>query len=220
MKILMYHLIMNKNHNMCVSEENFRNQINWLINNEYEFCLVNDLSDELINSQNDKKIMITFDDGYKNTVTCAMDILNEFGVNALMSVCSSYLFSNLNIDKAMHLSNDFATIKQIEKWIESGNEIAAHSFSHANLANIDIDICKEEIVLDKILLEKTFHVPIDSFVYPYGSYNECVEKIVKNNYSFAFTTDSRKKSERHHIKRIGINNEISFENFKKMLGET
>ena len=77
----------------------------------------------------------------------------------------------------------------------------------------------KEITESKLYLENLFENSVDSFCYPYGSFNEKIVTEVKKKYKFAFTTKRSRYDESIHNKyllpRIDMGKKIS--NFKMYL---
>ncbi|MFY9093492.1 polysaccharide deacetylase family protein, partial [Aliarcobacter butzleri] len=60
-----------------------------------------------------------------------------------------------------------------------------HSHSHVNLLekNIDLDL---ELRISKEILEKNLNVKIESFVFPFGKYNQKILQEAKKYYKYNF----------------------------------
>jgi len=223
LKVLMYHYVHDEiEHPMCVYEKEFFKQIQYLKSEGYHFVTLKELH-ELENNQGkyDKSVMITFDDGYYNTLEKAMPILNKFEAKAVMSICSSYIKAETCPKETIHLNQHFAVVEEIEKlWLANGHEVAAHTYSHPKLTRIDQSEYSLEIMKDKEILESEFGFPFEAFFYPFGSYNDTVECMIRKYYRFAFLTDSGNafSSENHYrIHRIQVRPEWNIEDFKRKL---
>ena len=98
--ILNYHRILPDNHflkrndELVVSVSKFKEQLIFLKKNYNLVSL-----DNLLNFEKSKKfnISITFDDGYKNNLTYALPILNEFNVPATIYIITKFFENELNI---------------------------------------------------------------------------------------------------------------------------
>ena len=82
------------------------------------------------------------------------------------------------------------TQPQIQELIDSGLvEIGSHSLNHPSLNKIDIEKAHKEIFESKENLESMFNIPIETFAYPGGAYNDDIIKLVKEaGYTVAVTT--------------------------------
>ncbi len=67
--------------------------------------------------------------------------------------------------------------------------LASHSFSHIELINKSGTVLQKEILGSKDMLEKLFHISINTLVYPSGKYDiSALREAKKAGYSFGFTT--------------------------------
>ena len=156
--------------------------------------------------------MITFDDGYCNTVDVVIPILQKKRIPAVMSVCGSYLFPETRINIEMHADKNFADVSKIKQWIACGNSILAHTYSHYKLTHLSAKDCIYEIEKDYELLKKVFGTAPQGIAYPYGSVNEQVIAIAQKFYQYGFATDMGCKTSwknRYRIKRICAENNCS-----------
>jgi peptidoglycan/xylan/chitin deacetylase (PgdA/CDA1 family) len=70
--------------------------------------------------------------------------------------------------------------------IESGLvQVASHSYSHKNLVDEKVNL-EEELVLSKKLLEEKLSIEVDSFVYPFGKYNQKILNETMKHYQYSF----------------------------------
>ncbi len=63
--------------------------------------------------------------------------------------------------------------------VYSGFEIASHTAEHVNLANCSEEECIRQVKTDQTVLGDMFHTEIRGFAYPFGRYNDCTLKILK-----------------------------------------
>ncbi len=65
------------------------------------------------------------------------------------------------------------------KELYKGHEIAVHTLTHPHLEELDEDTIYNEIMQDKINLERIFERNIRGMAYPFGTYNETVIDIIR-----------------------------------------
>lgn len=107
-----------------------------------------------------KPIILTFDDGSESIVTNALPIMQNYDFTGTAYIVYNY----------MGIQN-YMNPDQIHELYASGWEIGSHSLSHADLtqrSNRQMD----EIVESRRKLQSLLGVPILSFSYPFGAYNE------------------------------------------------
>ena len=166
-----------------------------------------------------KNFMITFDDGYENLITNAFPILNKLGFSATCFIVTNMLNQynkwdeNRDDYKKMKLMNR----DQIYKWVSNGFEIGSHTKDHLDLTSLHIDEKKEQIIDSKKFIEEDLGIELDSFAYPFGTFDDETIKIVEQNYEYAVTTKPSKynpsKFDNMKLPRISINNKTSIFKF-------
>lgn len=126
-----------------------------------------------------KSAVLTFDDGYRDFYTDAFPILKKYQMKSTIFLISSFLGRN-----------DFLTLDQVTEMLGSGLiEVGSHTLHHANLKKANLSYATDEIVQSKANLEKLFGIPVESFAYPYGAYDDQAVKLVKEaSYSAAVST--------------------------------
>jgi peptidoglycan-N-acetylglucosamine deacetylase len=83
------------------------------------------------------------------------------------------------------------------KELYKGHEIAVHSLTHPKLEKLDTETIENEIVQDIINLQNIFDCKIQGMAYPYGTYDNRVINVLKeNNIKYARTV---KESENFNI---------------------
>lgn len=174
----------------------FENKINFLAEN---FNIIS-LDDFLQNRTLPEKINIclTFDDGYRSWLE-AVPILQKYRIPATFFVCSGYL--ERGQDASEKWSIDYLKVKPEPSltWEEVKEinelprfEIGGHTMHHMGLGEIDDEkTVRQEVIEDKIRIEKMIGKEISYFAYPFGhpsSFNKKVASIVKEaGYTCAVT---------------------------------
>lgn len=120
--ILMYHSVVRDGvhcNDYMVTQETFRSQIQWLVDEGYTTILPSQLvSGEALP---EKALLLSFDDGYADNYELAFPVLREFGCKAVVSVITSYIEEG---DPA------FLTWEMCREMMDSGLiEIGSHTHS-------------------------------------------------------------------------------------------
>ena len=210
----MYHSIMD-DHDKSVSINSFEMQMKLMKKMGYQTINLSGLNKNLTK----KKFIITFDDGYENLITNAFPILNKLGFSAtcfiVTNMLNDYNMWDVNRDdyKKMKLMNR----NQIYQWVSNGFEIGSHTKDHLDLTSLNINKKKEQIIDSKNFIKRDLGIKLDSFAYPFGSYDDETIKIVEQNYEYAVTTKPSKynpnKFDNMKLPRISINNKTSIFKF-------
>lgn len=159
----------------------FIRQIETLKNAGYTFITASELIDILDGKIKlpQKPIVITFDDGYRDFYTDVFPILKKYKVKAVAYIVSGFL------DKPNYLFTN--QLKEIVK--SKLVEIGAHSVNHFRLKGLDPLLARYEILNSKKDLEKLIHIPVVSFAYPDGSFDdESIKMVRQAGFKSAATT--------------------------------
>ena len=136
-------------------------------------------------------VVITADDGWREFHTFALPILKEHGFPFTM-----YIYTNFLDNGGRTLSH-----QQVVDMIEAGGEIGCHSVSHELMTkrgSFDSDEeydewLRNELEASKKILEEKFNVPIRTFAYPFGGYNQrVIELATEAGYEGAVTVNGAK----------------------------
>lgn len=209
--VLMYHHIKTNTDprneieaGLDVPPEYFEQQILSLKDKGYQAINIS----QLFQNDQSKKIILTFDDGYKDIITNAYPILQNSGYTASVYIISDYTGRDgyLNWD-------DIRTLKN------AGWEIGSHTTNHPDLTKVSLDEARSEIVNSKSKIETEIGGTISSFCYPSGKYNSDIEQLVQQaGYLNAATTKSGRSNTQQlifELKRIRISGNETIDHFKK-----
>lgn len=136
--------------------------------------------------------VITFDDGYVDTLEQALPILQKNNFSATCYFISqragqynAWDAASLNVRKP--LMND----EQIRAWHAAGMEVGAHSRTHPRLTGCADAELQDEIAGGKTDLEQLIGAPVTQFCYPYGDMDERVVAATRQAGFEAATTVQR-----------------------------
>lgn len=199
-RVLMYHMVREhiagaKFNKLRVKPAEFEKQISWMKQQGFHFVTMQQLEDQW-GQHPAKTVAITFDDGYLDNLEQAFPILKKYNIPATIYVVvdrherdwSTYKKAHHNSGELMREAK--LTDEQVIFLAESGLiEIASHTMTHANLAQLDDEQCLAELVQSKHALEAMIKKPVNSFAYPFGIYAHRDVKMAKQaGYSNAVTT--------------------------------
>lgn len=188
-KIFLYHRIVSHdldvtdNTQLCVSEHNFRRQLELLDRWGFTSITFEDyrlfLEGKLDLPR--KAIIITFDDGYEDTYALAFPLLKEFGMKAVVFVLGDRRITTNIWDsvRGEPASSRLLNDKQILELHQNGFEIGAHTLTHARLPMLPRERAWEEISRSRMFLETLLNGPVRTFAYPYGLVNTTVKEMVR-----------------------------------------
>jgi peptidoglycan/xylan/chitin deacetylase (PgdA/CDA1 family) len=185
--ILMYHSVQlvsknTKMRSLHVPPRRFKFQM-WLLKIlGYKGLSLKDLRPYLSGDLDGKVVGITFDDGYKNNLINAAPILKKFNFTATCFLVSERIGSLNSWDIVKGIPKmPLMDEQEIQKWIEMGMHIGAHSKTHTDLRSLSKAEAENEIFGCKVDLESKFNISITDFCYPYGYFNDSIFNITKES---------------------------------------
>ncbi|MEK7572104.1 MAG: polysaccharide deacetylase family protein [Patescibacteria group bacterium] len=167
---------------MNIHPEVFEAQVKTLKEAGYTFLTMREVGEILDGKRTlpHKPIVLTFDDGYRDFLTDALPILQKYTAKSTVYVIAAFTGTE----------PDHMTQVQLEEVIQTGLvEIGAHTKTHTYLAGNTPEEVSKEIIGSKKMLEFMLNIPIVSFAYPFGAFDEQAVEITKNaGFSTAVTT--------------------------------
>jgi peptidoglycan/xylan/chitin deacetylase (PgdA/CDA1 family) len=116
-----------------------------------------------------KPVIISFDDGWEDQFVYALPRLQECRYIATFFVVTNFVGAR-----------GFVSWSKLRAIAAEGMEIGSHSRSHPYLDKINNPrILWDQIYISKQILESQLGVPVETFAYPYGSYNAAAASTVR-----------------------------------------
>jgi peptidoglycan/xylan/chitin deacetylase (PgdA/CDA1 family) len=109
-----------------------------------------------------KPVVLSFDDGYPGDWRYALPILHAQHFAGVL---------NLEIGDLVPFH-----VRQLAR---AGWEIDSHTFTHPDLRTLSDPQIVREVVHSRRWLQRTFHVPVPAFCYPFGLYDDRVIRAVE-----------------------------------------
>lgn len=225
MHILMYHLVQHLPGPMAVPPDRFREQMQLLADGPYTVVTEDDLHTMVARGTAlpASAVLVTFDDGYANTVTDVLPVLERLGLPALMAVCGGYLTDD-RPHRVRHPVQEVADLDQVLQWAASGRDVAAHSYTHQRLTGLSELALRWQTAGDREVLAELLGRPPRTFAYPYGAYDARVQRAVAELYPVALATDEHHRPDLRHpyaLSRIQVDPRWSLAAFQAALaGDT
>jgi peptidoglycan/xylan/chitin deacetylase (PgdA/CDA1 family) len=176
--ILMYHSISDDPENgvhgyyrLNTSIARFREQMFWL--KEHGYATVN-LAEGLkylkinntnqIGSDQNRKVVLTFDDGYADFLTNAWPILAELDMSATVYLPTSFIGKQSKIFKGRKC----LTWRQVLELYDQGIFLGTHTANHVQLHDLSWPDIEKELLDSRRCLENQLGHPVHEFAYPYA----------------------------------------------------
>lgn len=219
---LMYHLVDDLEPPMSVSPGDFRRQLMLLASAGIEVIQASQALALLDEDRKEKRrrVLLTFDDGYKNTTSDVRSQLEKVGFPALMAVNSACLDPETVPPGLPHASLDFANVSEVRGWLSDGHEVAGHGARHRKLRGLGAEELRTEIDDDYDHLADVLGTDIRLFCYPFGASDEASRAAVARRYRASFVTDGGfwpTRAERYRIRRLQVRPEWDVQEFERQL---
>jgi peptidoglycan/xylan/chitin deacetylase (PgdA/CDA1 family) len=192
--------------------EVFSRQMRWLRSAGYQTI---DLCDFSRSCQEDddfsKKVIITFDDGYRDFLTEAWPVLQQCGFSATVFLATDRIQdSPRRIEGA-----DYLTWQDVRELSEQGIFFGSHTVSHPDLRSLGPEQIDYELGYSKETIEEKLGVAVRSFAYPFPFPEEddhfvryLVDVLETHGYQNAVSTvigRARRESSEFFLPRLPIN---------------
>lgn len=125
-----------------------------------------------------KKVVISFDDGFRNVLENAAPVLRRHNFTGIQFIVHDLMGATNRWD-ASEPPEPLMTREEVQEWLAEGHEIGSHTLTHPDLAQLGAERLRAEVVDSKKALEDTFGIRIRHFCYPFGRLNEWVAACVQ-----------------------------------------
>ncbi len=220
MPILMYHRIADDGPASLarwrVSPPEFVRQVEWLAAEGYTSM---HLDEWLEVERRDpaalaRRVVLTFDDAYRDFITTALPVLDRHGFGATMFVPTGFIGGAADWDIGFGTPAPLMSWKELDTIAAGGIEMGAHTITHPRLSRLaDAGDIVDEIVGSRQILQARYDQPIATFAYPYGDYDARVLKATEDaGFVLAVTIDPRSDGP-FAVGRIGVYGDEPFAAF-------
>ena len=214
--ILMYHVVSSPPvgapyPELYVSRASFAAQVGWLAGHGYHAVTLQQVFESWRGAGPlpSKPIVFSFDDGYLTHVTNALPVLKARKWPGVLNLEYRNLLPVWGIRPP-----------GVRKLLAAGWELDAHTLTHPDLTAVDAARLREEVAGSRKAIRKRFHVPVNFFCYPAGSYDDTVIAAVQAAGYLAATTTRyglAKPSELYTLARLRVNGSDSLQAFAAKL---
>ena len=175
---LMYHRFEeNKYPSTNIKINDFLKHLEIIKNNNIQFINPKNFQEELTNNKEQKKILLTIDDGFSSFYKNAWPILKKKKIPFILFVSTKEVgsFNYMNWNEIREISK--------EDFVEIGN----HSHTHEYLVEENNEIIKSDIQKSINIFNKELGKNSDFFSYPFGEYSINFKNIIKSlGFKYAF----------------------------------
>ncbi|MCD4781944.1 MAG: polysaccharide deacetylase family protein [Candidatus Omnitrophica bacterium] len=188
--ILMYHRVNPDlpDHNLVTRPEMFARQMRFLTTKKhvYDFVSLKDFEQQpaqFIDKPGPKtKIIITFDDGYRDNFLYAYPVLRRWSIPATIFLTTHLINTEKKFKRYEAVSGrDMLNQKEIQQMAATRITFGAHTCKHVHLPRLPVEQQRAE-VLDSLHALETLVPPggrVKTFCYPYGEYSTDTIRVVR-----------------------------------------
>ena len=224
--ILMYHSIADGSDDpYSVTVDAFREQISWLAEHGFEVVPLSFLLRSIHSrSYRDlrKKVVLTFDDGYKDFIDNALPILLEYGAPATVFLVTDLLGGSASW-KTSGARLRLMTEDEVRYIKGKGIGLGSHTATHANLPLLGHDDLQRELTdsHDRLaLLGESFY----AFSYPCGKWSsQVVDAVEAAGYECAVVVGEQTRLtavNAYSLPRITMTYDMDIERFRSLFTRT
>ncbi|MBO5879875.1 MAG: polysaccharide deacetylase family protein [Clostridia bacterium] len=136
-----------------------------------------------------KAVTLSYDDGVRQDKRL-IEIMKKHGLKGTFNINGAMFSETCDNEDKGRLTKEEA----ISLYCGSDMEVAVHGYRHISLAKVDAPMATNDVLLDRIELEKTFGKIINGMAYANGSYNdEVVDIVAKCGIAYARTVTSTER---------------------------
>jgi peptidoglycan/xylan/chitin deacetylase (PgdA/CDA1 family) len=189
--ILMYHRINvvtpstpAASRGLTVHPADFARQMTWLKRQGYRTITQRELFEALMCGRRlgPRPIMITFDDGYRDTFFKASPVLKRLGMRATAYVVSGRISGR---------DPSFLTWPLLHALERRRIEIGSHTVAHRDMTSLSDAEMLRDLKSSRRALERKLGHRVPWLAYPFGAYDERVERLTRRaGYLLAVTTQA------------------------------
>lgn len=146
------------------TSEVFRQQMCWLRSAGYQTMDLGDLPwQSSSNGHGCKRLVLTFDDGYRDFLTEAWPVLQQCGFSATV-----FLVTDRIQNESQRVEGaEYLTWQDVRELHGQGVSFGSHTASHADLRSLGPEQIEYELGYSKELIEQKLGTPVRSFSYPF-----------------------------------------------------
>ena len=172
--ILMYHRIVDRvdgsdPYHLKVSTAEFEAQMKYLSDRGYQSLFLEEVA---LSTPDDfsraKPVVITFDDGYRDTYTNALPILLRHQLKATVLLVSGHIGATNTWDGDKAEASPLLGLREIGEMAKHGIRFGSHSVTHRSLPALSSQEAWKEMTESKATLEDMLGSEVRIFSYPYG----------------------------------------------------
>ncbi len=183
-RILIYHQVgAGLGRQMEVTTADFERQLDWLADNR-EVVDLRTAFDRWTDHDSEHLVVLTFDDGYRDTFETAFPRLERRGMPFVLYLATESIETGQPLGP--RAGAEPLSWAMIESMMSSGLlTIGAHTHTHLDLRDVPRIEVEREIALSNDLIADRLGIAPLHFAYPWGYWSEVADPVVRDRYKTA-----------------------------------
>ncbi|HWR41049.1 MAG TPA: polysaccharide deacetylase family protein [Patescibacteria group bacterium] len=209
--VLMYHSVAaERDNDAVISRERFAEHMDFLQQRQYQPISLDQLYSYLQKGEKlpSRPVVITFDDGYRDTYEVVLPILKQHGFKSVLFLSVGEMEKRLKW-------------QEVREMKAAGMEIASHGVAHKDLTGMSREQQRQDIMQAKEILDRQLQQDTRYFCYPNGRYNQdTLEVLQAGGFLLAVTIDpgwAKKGDPQFALQRIWMGNAVDLKRLEERL---
>ncbi|MBV6519765.1 MAG: hypothetical protein DCC43_07815 [Candidatus Brocadia sp.] len=163
-----------------ITPESFEEQLSYLRNAGYYSINLEDWHNAMEKNEPlpGRAVMITFDDGYLDFLTCAWPLLRKYGFFATVFIVADLVGKTNKWDEIYGEEIPLMGWKDIRRLQDDGVLFGSHSASHPYLTVLPPEQIVREGARSRAILGRELGITVPAFAYPYGDVDPVVQHLI------------------------------------------
>ena len=146
------------------SPEVFSRQLRWLKSQGYQTLSLSEMLAGLASGEDmSKRVVITFDDGYRDFLTEGFPVMKQCGFTATVFLVTD----RIRTTPMRHEGVDYLTWGDVRELHAEGIRFGSRTVTHPDLRSMEPDQIDYELGYSKETIEQELGAPVESFSYPF-----------------------------------------------------
>jgi peptidoglycan/xylan/chitin deacetylase (PgdA/CDA1 family) len=195
---------------LTVAPDRFRGHLHWLRRRGYRSVSIDEVVGWATQGRPlpERRVLITFDDGYADLAEFAFPALRDAGLSAVVFIVTGRLGGTSNWDERIGGGGHrLLEAEAIAAWSRRGIEFGAHTRTHPHLTAVSASQLEREVAGSRGDLEAVVGEPVRSFAYPWGEMDAHVRAAVSAHFAIAFDCIGRinaRGADPHRLERVMV----------------
>lgn len=199
--ILTFHALDDRSSAIAFPPSVFRRGLESLADRGYSTIRLTDVADCLDTGTAfpERTFVLTFDDGYRSVFDAAFPVLRDLGMTATVFLTvgarpssdpdDGDSFRPADDERLPSMSGrDMLSWGEIRRMADEGIDLGGHTLTHPMLPTLSADAAEREIRESQRRVESAANVPVESFAYPDGRFDDAARDLVRRFYRCAVGT--------------------------------